>query len=234
MIKSEMDILAYILKDVENANKAMTHVDLVKALKRIEDKIKVLQASVGLSPENTKKLSERTIERRIAKYRRLLSKQKRDEYAYIQRMNQFKLNVSNLQDIVKEKDGVIAQLTFWLFVLIGLSVLIAAFVPGGGLLVKRFWSGAFKTAHIFGEKAYDALNKTVKGINTAMDKNKDLFDKKPEGSRQTLREIINDGIQQELGDDSKELFHDVQNGNNKLKEVREKYAAHLKKVNLNK
>jgi len=215
MIQSEIDILAMVANDLETAKNQYNRIELEGILKLALEKVRVLQSSVGLSPENIKGLSPRQINRKVNKYRISTTKFKKREYLYKQKMRDFVLHASDMQDVVKEKDGIIAQLTFWLFIAIGASVLIAAFVPGGGLLVKRFWTGAFKTAHMFGKQAYGTLQQTVKGLNNAMDKNKQIFDKK-DGDGRTLRQIINDEIDIELTD--KTIYNGVVKGDNHWKE----------------
>lgn len=227
LVKSEMDILAMALKDIKFAEDAMTRRELTLSLKRAGEKLSALQVSVGLSPKNIGKISLKRQDRILSKHRRMLSDSKKKEYEYLQRMRKFEIKASTFQDTIKEKNGIISQLTFWLIVAIVISVLIAAFVPGGMFFVKRFWGGAFKVAHLFGKKAYETLAQSIKGINKTMDKYPQ-FDKKMPNSDRTFREAIEDGIQMEITDE--ELLYDVKNGGNKLKELNDKLSKHIMKV----
>ena len=169
LYKSEMDILAYTLKDIQAAKGTMNPNEYTKYLNAAIEKIVALQSSVGLSSEDLGKLKEKTIERRMAKFRRDVANHKSEKYHYIQAMRDYKLQASTLTDAISKQKSVIQQLIFWLWVAVIVSVLFMVCIPGGGAIVSRFWKAGFSMTHMLAKKSYQGLCEMTKGINDMME-----------------------------------------------------------------
>jgi hypothetical protein len=71
---------------------------------------------------------------------------------------------SSYGKVVEENEGLMSRLSFWFWLSIIASVLVAVFVPGGSILVKRFWGKVGGLALSAGQAAV----KSCKGMSTQL------------------------------------------------------------------
>jgi len=192
IVKGEQNILSMVENDISAAKEAMTRTEMNESLNSAKEKVQVLKSSVGTSPEAVGKLSKRKQNKMIEELRGKILQFQEENYTYQQRMRDYELSINDLKAEVEKQRGVIGTLKLWLLIAIGVSVLVAAFVPGGALIVKRFWSGAFKTFHILGKQSYEALKETLRGLQKV--KENPVFQQVVPGTDRKLWEIVEDEI----------------------------------------
>lgn len=192
IVKGEQDVLSMVEKDIDSAREALTRTDIDRNLNAAKEKVKVLQSSVGTSAMDVDKLSFKKQTKMIQELRSKILEFQKNNYTYQQRMRDYEISISDLKAKVKEQRGIIGTLKLWLLIAIGVSVLVAAFVPGGAMIVKRFWTGAFKTFHILGKQSYDSLKEMLKGLQKV--KENPVFQQQVDNTGRKLWDIVEDEV----------------------------------------
>ena len=227
IVQGEADLLKMAEEDIDAASKAEDALISKACLAAAKERVRTVISSIGLSPKDTKSMSESQKTKLDVKFRKDTIKYKELLHNYKNAMNSYEIKVTELTGIIKEKTSLITKLKYVIIGLIVISVLVAAFVPGGMMFVKSFWKGGFKVLKMFGEEAYDSLTGVVQGINHAMDKNP-AFDQKIEGSDRTFRQVLEDSIAQKSKDTS--FYDGIKSGKNHMVEIASTVASHVKKV----
>lgn len=226
--QGESDILKMAEEDLVKAKDSITRTEIDSSINNASNKIRVVISSIGMSPKDTSKMSENKKDRLIAKFRKEVVAYNKEKFDYQNKMTRFQVKVTELTGIIKEKTSIITKLKYIIIGLIVISVGVAAFVPGGAMLVSRFWKGGFSTMKIFTTQAYDSLTGVVGGINKAMADNK-AFDNKVPGENRTYRDIIEDNIKMNSKDT--DMYEDIKKGKaSHLVDMLAATAKHVKKV----
>ena len=205
--EAEKSCLALAKKKVISANDKSSEYIVKEDLRTANDLLEAIARSLG-NPAIKVDSDPLSIVAYIESLDRENKKFRLSQAKFEENMEENRMLISRLQGIIKAKTEVEKSLwskvTFWFWAAIILSVLVAVFVPGGMVIVNRFWS---KSAEVFIKGAKSA-GKAASEMSHALSEYMKTLDMK---EQEVLKNHLN-----RMRNGACDFWEEVKQGNNPL------------------